>query len=100
MLQLAVLRSNPEMVKGRLAVKHFKDVHLVDNIIDLDDQRKKLNFQFDDIKSKINASSKEIGQHMSKGEKDNADEKKKTVEILKVDLVPVEEKLNDTEKRL
>ncbi|MFN2440572.1 MAG: serine--tRNA ligase, partial [Chitinophagaceae bacterium] len=100
MLQLAVLRSNPEMVKERLVVKNFKDVHLVDNIIDLDDHRKKLNFQFDEIKSKINAISKEVGQHMSKGEKDNADEKKKTVEILKADLVPVEEKLNHTEKRL
>ncbi|MDQ3683420.1 MAG: serine--tRNA ligase [Bacteroidota bacterium] len=100
MLQLAVLRSNPEMVKERLAIKHFKDSHFVDDIISLDDERRKLNFRFDETKSKINTTSKEIGQHMAKGEKDPADEKKKTVEILKTEITPIQEKLNDVEKRL
>ncbi len=100
MLQLAVLRSNPEMVKERLAIKHFKDSHFVDDIISLDDERRKLNFRFDETKSKINTTSKEIGQHMAKGEKDPADEKKKTVEMLKTEITPIQEKLNDVEKRL
>ncbi len=100
MLQLAVLRSNPEMVKERLAIKHFKDSHFVDDIISLDDERRKLNFRFDETKSKINTTSKEIGQHMAKGENEAADEKKKTVEILKTEITPIQEKLNDVEKRL
>ncbi len=69
MLQLAVLRSNPEIIKERLGVKNFKDSHLVDDIIILDDERRKLNFQFDETKSKINTASKEIGQYLGKGEK-------------------------------
>ncbi len=100
MLQLAVLRSNPEMVKERLAIKHFKDNQLVDDIILLDDERRKLNFQFDETKSKINSTSKEIGQYMAKSEKEAADEKKKTVEILKSQITPIQEKLNDVEKKL
>jgi len=100
MLQLAVLRSNPEMVKERLAIKHFKGNQLVDDIILLDDERRKLNFQFDETKSKINSTSKEIGQYMAKSEKEAADEKKKTVEILKSQITPIQEKLNDVEKKL
>ncbi len=100
MLQLAVLRSNPEIIKERLGVKNFKDSHLVDDIIILDDERRKLNFQFDETKSKINTASKEIGQYLGKGEKERADEKKKTVEILKVEITPIQEKLNDVEKKL
>ncbi len=82
MLQLAVLRSNPELVKERLSVKNFKDIYLVDEVIALDEERKKWNFQFDDTKAKINAASKHIGQYMSKGLKNEADEKKKVVETL------------------
>jgi len=100
MLQLAVLRSNPEMVKERLGIKHFKETNLVDDIIALDDERKKLNVRFDETKSKINVTSKEIGQYIGKGEKEAANEKKKTVEILKTQLTPIQERLNDVEKKL
>ncbi len=100
MLQLATLRNNTALVKERLAIKNFKDINLVDEIIVLDDERKKLNFQFDETKAKINAASKEIGQLMGKGLKDEADEKKKAVENLKNDLNPTQEKLAVIEKEL
>ena len=77
MLPLQILRQNPELVKERLDVKNFKELQLVDDIIALDDSRKKLTFQFDDTKSKINAASNEIGGLMAKGQKAEADEKKK-----------------------
>ena len=76
MLQLATLRNNPEEVKERLSVKHFKELNLVDDIIALDDNRKKLTFQFDETKAKINAASKEIGSLMAKGQKEEAEAKK------------------------
>ncbi len=41
MLQLQVLRQDPEAVKKRLAVKYFGETGLVDTILSLDDQRKK-----------------------------------------------------------
>ena len=44
MLQVSVLRANPEEVKKKLAKKHFKQPELVDTIISLDDERKKINW--------------------------------------------------------
>jgi seryl-tRNA synthetase len=100
MLQLATLRNNTELVKERLAIKNFKEINLVDQIIELDDVRKKLAFQFDETKAKINSSSKEIGQLMAKGEKNTAEEKKKEVEKLKSILEPIEKKLSSIETEL
>lgn len=100
MLQLANLRNDVNLVKERLAVKNFKEIELVDQIISLDDERKKLTFQYDDTKSKLNTISKEIGMLMGKGEKEAAETKKKDVENFKNDLAPIEEKLAEVEKQL
>lgn len=100
MLQVNVIRQNPEAVKERLAVKHFKELHLVDEILTLDDARKKLTFEFDETKGKINAASKEIGAMMGRGEREKADEKKREVETLKNALTPIQQKLEVVEKTL
>jgi seryl-tRNA synthetase len=100
MLQLATLRNNTEQVKERLAIKNFKEINLVDEIIALDDERKKFTFQFDETKAKINAASKEIGMLMSKGQKGEAETKKKEVEGFKNDFGPIQKTLEDIEKQL
>ena len=41
MLQLASLRNDVNLVKERLAVKNFKELELVDQIISIDDERSK-----------------------------------------------------------
>lgn len=100
MLQVNYLRTNPEGVKQRLTVKHFKELGLVDEIIALDDQRKTLGTQFDETKAKINAASKEIGMLMGKGEKEAAEQRKKEVEGFKNTLGPIEQGLAQVEKEL
>ena len=100
MLQLQVLRQNPDWVKERLAIKHFKDLTLVDEIIAMDDQRKKSQLEFDTTQSKINAASKEIGQLMAKGQKEEAEAKKAEVASLKSLLQPITDKLAQVEKQL
>jgi seryl-tRNA synthetase len=100
MLQLATLRNNTELVKERLAIKNFKEINLVDEIIALDDQRRKLTFGFDETKAKINAASKDIGQFMSKGQKEEAASRKKEVEAYKNELNPIQENLEAVEKQL
>ncbi|MDB5206739.1 MAG: serS [Flavisolibacter sp.] len=100
MLQLAVLRNNPQEVKERLTIKNFKDLTLVDDIIALDDERKKLNFRFDETKAKINATSKEIGGLMAKGKKEEAEAKKSEVEGFKNTLSPISDALEKAEKEL
>jgi seryl-tRNA synthetase len=100
MLQLQVLRQDPETVKKRLAVKHFDQTGLVDTIITLDDQRKKLQLEFDNTQAKVNSTSKEIGALMAKGQKEEAETKKQEVAALKSTLQPVSEKLAEIEKQL
>jgi len=100
MLQLQVLRQNPQAVKDRLGIKNFKETNLVDEIIALDDQRKKSQLEFDNTQAKINTASKEIGQLMAKGQKEDAEARKTEVASLKSLLQPITDKLAETEKQL
>jgi seryl-tRNA synthetase len=100
MLQLATLRSKTEWVKERLSIKNFKETDLVDQILSLDEERKKLNFRFDETKARINTLSKEIGQLMAKGNKEDAEARKKDVEALKNELGPVQQNLEVAEQQL
>lgn len=100
MLQLQVLRQNVQGVKERLAVKNFKNLELVDEVIGLDDLRKKLQLEYDTTQQQVNSASKEIGMLMSGGQKDFADAKKKEVAELKNKLQPISEQLIATEGKL
>jgi len=100
MLQLQVIRQNPEWIKERLAIKYFNDGSVVDAILKLDEQRKKLQLEFDNIQAKINSSSKEIGQLMAKGEKEKAETLKQNIPSLKTSLQPISDQLSETERQL
>ena len=100
MLQVNFIKANREEVLKGLAKKHFLETALVDKIISLDDERKKLQYELDELQAKINTASKEIGQLMSAGKKDQADKKKQEVADLKISLQPVSEKLSAVEKNL
>ena len=98
MLQLSVLRGNIDGVKERLAHRNFKEISLVDDIIQLDDERKRLTFQYDETKAQINNISREIGKLMAGGEKEKAEAKKGEVEALKNNLAPIQQALEKKEK--
>ncbi len=100
MLQLQLLRQDPEKVKAKLARKYFSETGLVDEIIALDEERKKLQLEFDTNKSKVNSISKEIGQLMAKGQKDDAEAKKKEVASLNASLQPISDQLSTVEQKL
>ena len=100
MLQVNVLRQQTDWVKSRLAVKNFKQPELVDEIIALDDERKKIQAAFDTIQSTINSASKEIGKLMGQGKKEEAEAEKATVAMHKSSVTELTEKMNNTEKML
>ncbi len=100
MLQIGYIRNNTELVKKRLAVKNFTELNLIDEILDLDDERKKLQHEFETSQAKVNSISREIGQLMSKGLKEDAENKKSEVAALKSSLQPINEKLVLLEKKL
>ncbi len=102
MLQLAFIRQNRDLVKERLAVKNFADLDLVDEIISLDEKRRKTQLENDELASKVNAASKEIGMLMGKGEKEAAEQKKTEVAQYKEsskqiadELAALEQQVND-----
>jgi seryl-tRNA synthetase len=100
MLQVAFLRQHTALVKERLAIKNFKEIRLVDEILALDDDRKKYQLEFDTTQAKVNSASKEIGQLMAKGQKEEAEGRKQEVATLKTSLAPISEKLAEVEKQL
>jgi seryl-tRNA synthetase len=107
MLQLALIRQNPEFVKERLAVRNFAETALVDTIVNLDDRRKKLQLESDTTQSRINTLSKEIGGLMARANKEGgqndaklAAQKKEEVAALKTALGPIAQQLAAVEEEL
>jgi len=100
MLTLQQLRQDSAKVKAQLAKKHFARPELVDLIISLDDQRKKLQLDGDNLQAKINTLSKEIGMLMGKGQREEAEARKQEVASLKASLQPLADQLSAAETQL
>lgn len=80
MIDIKFLRENPEMVKENIR-KKFQDAKLplVDEVIELDAENRKAKQEGDDLRSRRNKISKEIGALMAQGKKEEAEEKKAEV---------------------
>jgi seryl-tRNA synthetase len=61
MLQVNYIRDNREQVLERLAVKNFKQPGLVDEIIHLDENRRKTQNLLDNVSAEANAAAKQVG---------------------------------------
>jgi seryl-tRNA synthetase len=94
------LRQHTQLAKDLLAIKHFSNVDLVDQVIAMDDQRKRVQASFDELQSKVNAASKEIGNHMAKGEKEQAEAIKQNVGAWKLALEPLKIEMAEVELAL
>lgn len=97
MLQVNQLRQDPDGVKRKLKVKNFEGVSLVDEIIQLDDERKTLQAEYDLALSKMNAASKTIGTLIAQGKKQEAEQAKNEVAALKPTLEPLKAKSAEIE---
>ena len=100
MLQIALIRQQPDFVKDRLRVKNFDASAAIDSILQLDEKRKKLQLELESAQAGLNAISKEIGQLMARGEKVMADEKKQEVSLIKSSISPLQEALDTADKQL
>ena len=86
MLQVNLIKQNPEEVKKKLAVKNFKELALVDEIISLDEERKKLQRNVEDAQMQVNLRSAEIPKFIKEGKKTEADKSRDEVLLLKTIL--------------
>ncbi len=85
MLTTNFIRSNIELVKEGLKKRNFSDDNLsvLQQIIDLDDQRKSQQTKLDEQLAEINKISGQIGQLYKEGKREEADELKKKVAEIK-----------------
>ena len=83
MLQLGFIRSNRDLVIDGLKKKNFSETDLVDQIISLDEQRRKLQIQSDELLAQRNAASKSIGNLVGQGLHEEAKAQKAAVSALK-----------------
>ena len=67
MLDIKLIRENPEFVKQRLATRGRGDEARIAEIAALDEQRRKLATESDNLKAERNKVSKEIGAAKAKG---------------------------------
>ena len=93
MLDIKFLRENPELVKENIK-KKFQDekLSLVDEVISLDVEARKVQMEADELRSKKNQVSKQIGALMAKGEKEEAEKIKEEVAAFSRRLSELEEK--------
>ena len=101
MLDLRYVRENPEIVKQNIRNK-FQDAKLplVDEVIELDEENRKVKKEADDLRASRNKISKQIGALMGQGKKEEAEEVKKQVTAASDHLAELEEKEKDLDERI
>jgi len=97
MLQIQFIRQNADLVKEKLAIRNYPNIGLVDTLIEMDDELRKIKFASESIQASINSASKEIGMLMAKGEKEAAELKKSEVTALKEEMAQKSASLDEME---
>ncbi|MDE5946815.1 MAG: serine--tRNA ligase [Oscillospiraceae bacterium] len=97
MIDIKLIRTNPELVKENIK-KKFQDskLELVDKVADLDKQYRTVKQECDDLRNKVNTMSKKIGSLKAQGKDDEAEKIKAEVSEIGTILTekePVEAKL-------
>ena len=103
MLDIRFVRENPEVVKQNI-INKFQDqkLPLVDEVIELDAKARETQTEADNLRAEKNKVSKEIGQFMSKGMKDEAEAAKARVAEIAArlaELEPLETELQEKIKK-
>ncbi len=97
MLPIQLFRQEKELVLAGLKKKNFKEIELVDKIVLLDEQRRALQVENDKLAAVLNTAAKNIGIHMSKGEKQEADTLKEMVTLHKEQAKDIAQRLSAME---
>lgn len=101
MIDINLIRENPELVRENIKKKFQDDkLILVDKILELDEKWRKFKFDEDELRSKRNKFSKEIGKLMKEKKKDEADKLKIKAKKIPEKIEEIEEKRKELEKEI
>ncbi len=101
MLDLKFVRENPDIVKQNIRNK-FQDAKLplVDEVIALDEENRKLKQNADALRANRNKVSKTIGMLMGQGKKEEAEEAKKLVNEQAEELAACEKREAELDEKI
>ena len=100
MLPLIYIRENQKALKQGLAKRNFAQPELIDKIIEIDQSRRALQAELDDVLAKSNKLAKEIGSLFKTGKAEEANVLKKETITLKQLSKSLQEELQEAEKAL
>ena len=100
MLQIQVLRENPEQVIARLKVKNFDATELVNNILTLDAQLRQLKKNLDNNLMEQGKIAKSIGQMFKEGRREEAEQMKAQTAELKAQEKEMQAELDEKGQKI
>jgi seryl-tRNA synthetase len=98
MLDIKLIRERPDFVRQRLATRGAGDEARIDEIVRLDEQRRKLLAEVESLKAQRNRSSKEIGALMGQKKLEEAETKKKETKDLGDRIAQLDKQAADVDR--
>ena len=93
MLTIPYIRDNRETILKGLEIKNFRTPEMVDQILDLDNERRSLQVRTNELQAEMNRLSKEIGMLFKSGEQEKANQVKEQTSSIKKELETLEQNL-------
>ena len=101
MLEIARIRENKEEVIQRLSKRNIPDLEQkIENILNTDNERRRLQTELDRTQSELNAASKEIGKLMQSGNQQEIEAAKQKTAASKASISTLTQQLNVAESNL
>jgi seryl-tRNA synthetase len=100
MLDLQVIRDHPERVRQAMRNKGFATTDVVEEVLALDVERRQLVTALQEVQTRANAMSREIGQLMQAGRREEAEVAKAETARLKEQIRASEDGVRTVETRL
>lgn len=101
MNELVVLKQNPELAAAKLNKKNVLNAqNAVQEVLIIDEHRKKILTELEQKRAQLNTVSKEIGILMASGQKEQAEKAKEETKILKDQIAQFEINIRQIEQEL
>lgn len=100
MLQIQIIRENPEQVIEKLKVKNFDATELIQNILELDAQLRQLKKNLDNNLMEQGKIAKSIGQMFKEGKREEAEKMKAQTAELKAQEKEMQAELEAKNKKI
>lgn len=100
MLVVSAIKENKERVIEGLKKRNFTDLHLIDEAINVDELRRKTQFELDNLLAESNKLSKEIGELFKQGKVEQANQLKEKSTQQKTQTKELQDLLSKHENEL